>query len=205
MTTRLGERYGRGCSRTARRMLNTAPFAPMPRASTATTPAVKNGARRHARTASRTSRSGSHMMDSLSVSLFPKPEQHDAVADAGWIGRLRCLKCHEAAVGRDDRVRRLAGVVVAEVRQPHEVLAGTVELQLPDIDVVGAMASAKRLDLTVALDARVLPVGKDAFDLVVRARRFREVRDRAGREDNPHHGRGVVRLVARKRHLRIAI
>src|SRR6476646_11556144 len=136
MTTRLGERYGRGCSRTARRMLNTAPFAPMPRASTATTPAVKNGARRHARTASRTSRSGSHMMDSLSVSLFPKPQQHDAVADAGRIGRLRGLKCHEAAVRRDDRVRRLAGVVVVEVRQTPEILAVPVEILLPVIAVV---------------------------------------------------------------------
>src|SRR5438034_5715677 len=38
---------------------------------------------------------------------LPKPINEDSVADAGRIAGLRCLECHEAAVGGHDRDRRL--------------------------------------------------------------------------------------------------
>ena len=64
------------------------------------------------------------------------------------------LKGHEPAVRRDHGVRRLAALVVVEVREPDEILARAVELQLPDVDVAGAAPAARVLALPVGLDGR---------------------------------------------------
>ena len=50
-----------------------------------------------------------------------QPHQQKAVADAGLVRRARDLERHEAAVGRDDGVRRLPALVVVEVREAGEV------------------------------------------------------------------------------------
>src|SRR5512143_2150547 len=73
-----------------------------------------------------------------------QPHQQQPVADAGLVARARGLERHEAAVARDDGVRRLPALEVVEVRQPGEVAARAVEAQLPDVDVAEARAVAVR-------------------------------------------------------------
>src|SRR5439155_20249131 len=94
------------------------------------------------------------------------------------------------------RIRRLAALVIIEVREADEVLPRPIELELPDMDVAGATIPARRLDLAVGFDACVLPVGKDPFDFIVRAGRTGEIRHRTGRQVDAHHGRQAARLVA---------
>src|SRR5260221_9450390 len=66
---------------------------------------------------------------------LPEPIHENAIADARRIGGPRRLEGHEPAVGGHDRVRRLASVVVVEVREAREVFPRAVQLQLPDVDV----------------------------------------------------------------------
>src|SRR6185503_78853 len=128
----------------------------------------------------------SSSVSATSSAAAVEPVEQDAVPHARGIRRLCGLERHEPAVGGDDGVRRLAAFVVVEVREPHEVLPRAVEPQLPDVDVAGSAYAAERLDLAVRLDARVLTVGKDALDLVVGARRFREVGDRLRLQIDAH-------------------
>src|SRR5215471_9829380 len=56
-----------------------------------------------------------------------KPIQQNSVSHAGWISGARTLESHESTVSGNHRVRRLSPFVVIEVREPSEVLSGSVE------------------------------------------------------------------------------
>src|SRR2546423_992807 len=96
------------------------------------------------------------------------------------------LEGHEAAVRGDDRIGSFAAFVVVEIRESSEIFAGSVELQFPDVDISGAAGTAKLLALTVRFDGSVETVWEDTLDLIVRARRFREIRHHAGAQVDAH-------------------
>src|SRR6266478_3366535 len=86
---------------------------------------------------------------SLRPRLFPEPVEQDSAADPGLVDRLCRLEGHEPSVRRDDGVGRLPPLVVVEVGQSHEVPAGAVEPELPDVDLPEAALPSERLDLAV--------------------------------------------------------
>src|SRR5256714_6457057 len=130
----------------------------------------------------------------LTCLLLLEMKEHDAVADACWVVGFGDLEGHEAAVGGDDRIGGFAAFVVVEIREAGEVLSGSVEFQFPDVDISGAASAAKLLALTVGFDGGVETVWEDTLDLIVGARRFREIGDHAGGQVDAHDGGLPVRL-----------
>ena len=110
-----------------------------------------------------------------SCGLFLEPVQQDSVPYARGIGRSRSLECHEARVGRDHRIRRLAALIVVEVRQPRKILSRPIEPQLPDVDIPGPPLSANLLALPIRFDCGVEPIRKDSFNFVISSLSFRKV------------------------------
>jgi len=86
--------------------------------------------------------------------------EQNPVTHSRFIGHPGKLESHQPAVGRNDRVRGLVAFVVVEDRQALKVLAGAVELELPDVDIARAALAAEFLALPVRLDQRVLTIGK---------------------------------------------
>ena len=109
----------------------------------------------------------------------------DPVADTGAVGGVSHLEGHQIAVCRDDGIGRLPTFVIVEVREAREVFSRTVQLQLPDVDVVHPVIATEFRDLAIGFDGSVFAIGKDAFAFVVEAWRLREVGDLAGGEIDP--------------------
>src|SRR5438094_867211 len=86
------------------------------------------------------------------------------------------------------------------MRKASEILSDSVELQFPDVDISGAAGTAKLLALTVRFDGSIQTVWEDTLDLIVRARRFREIRHHAGAQVDAHDRGLSSRLVAGERH-----
>src|SRR2546421_440309 len=137
--------------------------------------------------------------------LWLEVKEQNAIADARGVVGPGNLEGHEAAVRGDDRIGSFAAFVVVEIRESSEIFAGSVELQFPDVDISGAAGTAKLLALTVRFDGSVETVWEDTLDLIVRAGRFREIRDDAGAQDNAHDGGLTARLVAGERHFFVVL
>src|SRR5881392_4103467 len=80
------------------------------------------------------------------------------------------------------------------MRKAREVLSGSVELQFPNVDISGAAGTTKLLALTVRFDGSIQTVWEDTLDLIVRARRFREIRHHAGAQVDAHDRGSSSRL-----------
>src|SRR6266513_2100916 len=91
------------------------------------------------------------------------------------------------------------------MRKASEVLSGSVELQFPDVDISGAAGTAKLLALTVRFDGSVQTVWEDTLDLIVRARRFGEIRHHASAQVDAHDRGLTTRLIAGESHFVIVV
>src|SRR6266566_9405496 len=99
-----------------------------------------------------------------------KPINQNPITHARRIAGLAYLKRQESSIGGNHRVGGLATFVVVEVCQTGEVFSGSIELELPDINVTVTTFASQPRALAVGLDSCVESVGKNAFRFVVRAR-----------------------------------
>src|SRR5262245_18228288 len=118
-------------------------------------------------------------------------KKQNSITDTRRVVGSGDLECHEAAVSRDNRIGGFSAFVVIEVGKTREFLSGPVKFQLPDIDIAGAADAAKLFALTIRFDGSVQAIREDAFDLIVRTPRLREIPHRT-RAQIDAHDRGLA-------------